>query len=791
VALRRLHFGMGVALAVAAAAAPGSAAGASGPPCALTYDKPAARWTEALPVGNGRIGAMVFGGLEDDRLQINEGTLWGGSPNNYADPEAHTRLEEIRRLIFAGQVAEAEKLSEGVMGRPKLLMPYQPFCDLRLHVPGHGQATAYTRRLRLDDAILETSYTVGPTTFRREVFVSYPDQVLVVRLTASRPGQITLQVGMDSPQPGTRVESAGQDGLQLTGQIQPRQNPARSWTGSWDQPGLRFAAVLKVLTSGGSVRSAEGRLDISAANSATIVFSNATSFRNFQDIGGDALESARGFLTRASKRPYDQMRQRHVEDFGRLFSRVQLRLGDARSTDTTDRRIKSFAENEDPDLLALHFAFGRYLLISSSRPGGQPANLQGIWNEDLLPAWGSKWTTNINLEMNYWNADAGDLWETLEPLWSAVRDLRVSGAETARAHYAARGWVLHHNTDLWRATTPVDGSWGLWPMGQAWLANQMWDHYDFSEDREFLRREAYPAMKGAAQFILDTLVPAPPGTPFAGRLVTIPSTSPENRYVLNGQPQQMTYGATMDIELIRELFENCGRAAAILGTDADFRAELERTGQRLPPLQVGARGQLQEWIEDYPEAEPAHRHVSHLYALYPGNSIDLERTPPLAAAARKTLELRGDGGTGWATVWRIGLWARLRDADRAYANLKSLIMRSTLPNMFDLHPPFQIDGNLGGPAVIAEMLVQSRTDEIRILPALPRQWPSGSLTGVRVRGGGRADITWKDGRLTELRLQSERAKTYRVSYGERSAEVRVGPGAPVVVDGALQKADRR
>jgi alpha-L-fucosidase 2 len=541
---------VGVALILAAAAARPGAAAASDTRLALTYDEPAARWTEALPVGNGRIGAMVFGGPEDDRLQINEGTLWGGSPRNYTDPEAHTRLEEIRRLIFAGKVAEAEKLSEGVMGSPKLL------------------------------------------------------------------------------------------------------------------------------------------------------------------------------------------------------------------------------------------------LISSSRPGGQPANLQGIWNEDLLPAWGSKWTTNINLEMNYWYADAGDLWETLEPLWSAVRDLRVTGAETARAHYAAKGWVLHHNTDLWRATTPVDGSWGLWPMGQVWLANQMWDHYDFSEDREFLRREAYPAMKGAAQFILDTLVPAPPGTPFAGRLVTIPSTSPENRYVLNGQPQQMTYGATMDIELIRELFENCARAAAILGTDADFRAELERTGQRLPPLQVGARGQLQEWIEDYPEAEPAHRHVSHLYALYPGSSIDVERTPPLAAAARKTLELRGDGGTGWATVWRIGLWARLRDADRAYANLKSLITRSTLPNMFDLHPPFQIDGNLGGPAVIAEMLVQSRTDEIRVLPALPRQWPSGSLTGVRVRGGGRADITWKDGRLTELRLQSDRAKTYRVSYGERSAEVRVGPGAPVVVDGTLQRVAR-
>ena len=757
---------------------------------ALTYDEPASRWTEALPVGNGRIGAMVFGGIEDERLQVNEGTLWGGSPHDYTDAEAQTRLQAVRQLIFAGRVAEAEKLSEGLMGRPKLLMPYQPFCDIRLRVPGHGRAAAYSRQLRLEDAIVETSYTVGPTAFRRDVFASYPDQVLVVRFTASRPGQISFSVGMDSPQAGARVDSAGQDRLQLTGQIQPRQNPARSWTGSWDQPGLRFAAVLQVRAEGGVVRSAGGRLEVSGANAATMVFSNATSFRSFRDIGGDALGTARGFLARASKRSYDRLRRRHVDDFRRLFSRVQLRLGDGGSTETTDRRIKGFAGNEDPDLLSLYFAFGRYLLISSSRPGGQPANLQGIWNDELLPAWGSKWTTNINLEMNYWHADAGDLWETQGPLWSAIRDLRVTGAEVARAHYGAKGWVLHHNTDLWRAATPVDGAWGVWPMGQVWLANQMWDHYAFSHDREFLRRDAYPAMKEAARFVLDTLVPAPAGTPFAGRLVTNPSMSPENRYVLNGQPHHLTYGATMDIELIRELFENCGRAALVLGTDADFRAELERAGQRLPPLQVGQRGQLQEWIEDYPEAEPAHRHVSHLYALYPGGGIDLERTPQLAAAARKSLELRGDGGTGWSTVWRIGLWARLRDADHAYANLKSLVTTSTLPNMFDLHPPFQIDGNLGGPAVIAEMLVQSTVDAIRVLPALPRQWPSGSLIGVRVRGGGKADITWKDGQLTRLRLQSDRAASYRVSYGARSADIKVGPGSPIIMDGALQRLAR-
>ena len=788
--LERLHLGVGVALVLVAAAAPRNAPAAPDPRLVLTYDKPASRWTEALPVGNGRIGAMVFGGPENDRLQINESTLWGGSPHSYTDPEAHTRLEELRQLIFAGRVAEAEKLSEGLMGRPKLLMPYQPFCDLRLHFPGHGQATAYSRHLRLDDAIADTSYAIGPTTFRREVFASNPDQVLVVRFTASRPGQVTFSVGMDSPQPGTRVEGVGQDTLQLSGQIQPRQNPARSWTGSWDQPGMRFAAVVTLLADGGSVRIAEGRLEVSAANAATIVFSNATSFRNFRDIGGDALRSARAFLARASKRPFGQLRRRHVDDFRRLFSRVQLRLGDGRSTTPTDRRIKSFAENEDPDLLALYFEFGRYLLISSSRPGGQPANLQGIWNEDLLPAWSSKWTTNINLEMNYWQADAGDLCETQEPLWSLIRDLRVTGAETARVHYHAKGWVLHHNTDLWRATTPVDGPWGVWPMGEAWLANQMWDHYEFSEDREFLRREAYPAMTEAAQFVLDTLVPAPAGTPFAGRLVTNPSTSPENRYVLNGQPQHLTYAPTMDIELVRELFENCGRAARTLGTDADFRLELERAEQRLPSLQIGKRGQLQEWVEDYPEAEPAHRHVSHLYSLYPGNAISLERSPALAAAARKSLELRGDGGTGWSAVWRVALWARLRDPEHAYANLKFLITTSTLPNMFDLCPPFQIDGNLGGPAAIAEMLIQSTADRIRLLPALPRQWPSGSLKGVRVRGGGRVDITWKDGRLTEFRLQSDGAKRYRVDYGARSVDLRVAPGKPITMDGSLQNPGR-
>jgi len=786
---RRMRSAVRSAILVAAIA-PTIAAAASDSDFKLTYDKPATKWTEALPLGNGRIGAMVFGGTQEERLQISESTLWGGGPHNYTNPEAYGHLQEIRQLIFAGKVDQGENLSESFMGQPKLLMPYQPFCDVRLHFAGHGRPTEYRRKLRLADAIAETDYKVASMHFRREVFVSYPDQVLAIRVTASQPGAVTFSIGLDSPQLGTKVEATADDTLQLSGQIQPRQNPVGSWTGSWDQPGMCFAAVLKVLAEGGSVRNADGLIEISDANSVTILFSNATNFRNYHDISGDALRTARKYVQRASSQTYERLRQRHVDDFRRLFLRVQLRLGEDHSTEATDQRIKSFAEDEDPSVLALYFEFGRYLLISSSRPGGQPANLQGVWNEDLLPAWSSKWTTNINVEMNYWQADTGDLWETEEPLWSLIRDLRVTGAETAQVHYHTKGWVLHHNTDLWRATTPVDGPWGIWPSGGVWLANQMWDHYEFSGDRQFLQRQAYPAMREAADFALGSLVEAPAETPFAGRLVTNPSTSPENQYVLDGKPHHLTYAPTMDIELLRELFENCRRASKVLRKDAGFRSVLDRAENRLPALQIGKRGQLQEWIEDYPEMEPTHRHVSHLYSLYPGHDISLKTAPEFAAAAKKSLELRGDGGTGWSSVWRAALWARLQNPEHAYANLRFLITTSTLPNMFDLCPPFQIDGNLGGPAAITEMLVQSTSDEIRVLPALPHQWSNGSLKGVRVRGGGRVDITWSGGQLTELRLQAHHAVKYRVIYGEQSAEAQVEAGKSVALDGALHKTGR-
>ena len=760
---------------------------AAEPELTLRYDKPATTWTEALPIGNGRIGAMVFGSTNEENLQINESTLWGGRPHDYTNPDAVSHLEAIRNLIFAGKAAEAASLAARVMGRPKLLMPYQPFCNLRLHFRGESPPEAYRRELRLDQAIATTSYLENGIELRREAFASYPDQVLVLRLTAGQPRQLTFAIGIDSPQEGARVDTAGKDVLLLTGQVQPRQNPANSWIGSWEEPGLRFAAIVRVLPEDGSVRADDGRLEVTGASAVTILVSNATSFRNYRDIDGDALAAARGYLDRAARRSFEDLRRRHVADFQALFSRVQLQLGDTVSRETTDRRIAGFDATDDPGLMALYFHVGRYLLISCSRPGGQPANLQGIWNQELRPAWGSKWTTNINLEMNYWLADAGNLWETQEPLWDLVRDLRVTGAETARVHYGAKGWVLHHNTDLWRAATPVDGPWGLWPMGSLWLANQMWDHYEFSQDREFLAREAYPAMRGAAEFALDLLVTAPAGSRAAGRLVTNPSTSPENNYLVDGKGQSLTYAPTMDQQLAGELFERCRKAAAILGVDADFAKRLEDAGSRLPPPQVGARGQLQEWIEDYTEAEPGHRHVSHLYALFPGQGIDVERTPALAAAARRSLELRGDGGTGWAAAWRVALWARLQDADRAYANLRFLITKSTLPNMFDLHPPFQIDGNLGGAAGISELLVQSTADEIRLLPALPKRWPTGQLTGVRVRGGATVDVSWKDGRLTEARIRTERALRYRVTCNGQTTDVMVEGRAPVVLDSTLQR----
>jgi alpha-L-fucosidase 2 len=777
----RRHILQGGAALVASPALPAVAAETN--PLTLWYRQPAATWTEALPVGNGRLGAMIFGGIAQERIQINEDTLWGGAPHDYTSPGAREHLAQLRDLIFAGRIAEAEKLTADMMGRPTLLMPYQAFCDLHLLVEGTDGAERYQRSLLLDEAVTTVTYRAGGIQFRREVIASHPGQVLAVRLTADQPGSQNLTIALDSPQPGAVVRTYGNT-LELTGQIQPRENPAQSWIGSWSQPGLRYAGLAQVQTEGGTVTAENGRLVVRMADAVTILFSGATSFRSYTDITGDALAWARAFLDAAWPMPYEMLRAAHVSDHQALFRRVDLDLG-AGPDLPTDQRIAAVKTQADPALASLYFQFGRYLLIASSRPGGQPANLQGLWNEQLRPPWGSKWTTNINLQMNYWLAEAGALWETQTPLWDLIADLQITGSETARVHYGARGWVLHHNTDLWRAAAPVDGPWGVWPMGAVWLANQMWDHYRFSLDRRFLEKRAWPAMQGAVRFVLDTLVEAPAGSRFAGKLVTNPSFSPENTYLLNGQKAQLTYAATMDLELIRELFDAFAQASQLLDREAATREEALKAKSRLPPLQIGARGQLQEWIEDYPEFEPEHRHVSHLWALYPGHGIAPGVTPELAAAARRTLELRGDGGTGWSKAWKIALWARLRDGDHAHLMFRGLLEESTLPDMFDTHPPFQIDGNFGAAAAIAEMLVQSDDDAVWLLPALPSAWPQGRLRGLRARGGIAVDMQWRGGKLERAALTANTNRSVTVRYGDRSAALHLPAGRPVRVGPSL------
>ncbi len=753
----------------------------------LHYNKPALEWSEALPIGNGRLGAMVFGGVRAERLQINEGTLWGGSPVDRGSPQGGSALAKVRQLIFAGDLAGAESAAQALVGKPRLLTPYQPFCDIHLDFATPGAEQDYRRELRLDTGVSTVSYRIGDAVFRREIFVSYPEQVLVMQLTADRPARQSLTIAMTSPHEGSRVQVTGPDTLRLTGQIQPRVNPEGWWVGSWKEPGLAFSGHLAVRTQGGVVRAAGERIEVSGADSVTLIFGNATSFRSYNDIGADPDALSSRYVSKAASLGFDDLKRRHIADFAALFSRVGLDLGPSSGTgDPTDQRLRDFRSTQDPGLVALYYQFGRYLLISSSRSGGQPPTLQGLWNKDLQPPWGSKWTTNINLQMNYWPADSGNLWETETPLWTLIQDLRATGSTTARSMYGSEGWVLHHNTDLWRTTTPVDGVWGIWPVGAAWLANQMWDHYDFSGDRQFLSRQAYPAMKQAARFFLRTLVRAPDGTRFPGALVTNPSMSPENQYVKDGYRAYLTYAPTMDIELIGSLFRHCEEAARDLGIDEDFRSKIARARALLPPLQVGSRGQLQEWVEDYAEAEPSHRHVSHLYAVYPGTDIDPESTPGLASAAKKSLELRGDAGEGgWPKAWRVALWARLRDGERAYRNLRSLIAENSWPDMLNFGPPFQIDGNFGGAAGLSEMLVQSKRGVIWILPAIPAVWREGEVRGLRVRGAATVAFGWHDGKLTHATILGDVAATVRIRYADREADVELKPGEAVSLDGQL------
>jgi alpha-L-fucosidase 2 len=745
----------------------------------LWYRQSAANWNEALPIGNGRLGGMVFGDPVNDHVQLNEDTVWAGEKRDRNNPEAAKNLPEVRRLLFAGMPHEAEVLADKTMiAIPRRMPPYQTMGDLRIFQPSPDIITNYRRELDLGSAVVRVSYHVRTMDFRsgvveeanytREYFSSAPDQVIVVRLTCDKPHHITFATGLYRERNGgdpsgemidAKTRFPGPDRLALEGEAIVRDSRHEG-----ERPvGVKFQAVLLVTQEGGRiVRLDEGGMSVEGADSATLFLAASTSFKP-RDIEHDLL---------AAKRPYAELKARHIADYQRFFNRVKFSLGTAPTPDLpTDERLKRVAAGaEDPHLIEQYFQFGRYLLISCSRPGTMAATLQGLWNDKLDPSWDSKYTININTEMNYWPAEVTNLSELHEPLFDLIDLARPDGRRIAKEIYGAHGFVLHHNTDIWGDAVPIDGvGSGIWAMGGAWLSLHLWDHYDFTRDRKFLAARAYPVMKEAAEFLLDYLV-----DDGKGHLVTGPSLSPENTYKLpNGVTAKLCMGPYMDTEITRQLFTRVIDAGTILGIDAEFRAKVKASMDRLPAYQIGKYGQLQEWMEDYEEKEPGHRHISQLFALHPGNQITPRGTPELAKAARATLERRlanGGGHTGWSRAWIINFWARLEDGDKAGENVQALLGKSTLPNMLDTHPPFQIDGNFGGTAGIAEMLLQSHAGEISILPALPKTWPVGSVKGLHARGNVEVDLDWKDGKVSRVVLRSPVAASHQVRFADGRVE---------------------